>query len=600
MKDSPADIMDAEPEALPSLTPTKKKNRRRRINIAVTSQEKHFTRSKSHDKRVGQSQLPEQFSTPKPTVNHDLFHLRNPKYIRWLHELDNFRELMNCLCNIKEKTGIIVQCECCLTWQHVACLGVESDKDLPEVYVCYMCKNPKGVRESCRYIYDFSWLKNGIFPTFPGSEDDEDDMKNIKTLRRNKILIVNLLLDAALEVSNVIHALHYKLKLLEKRDADLSLWKDSWLSKEPTTPPLTAQQEKSEQELSIHCNDFVPLKSTGINDIFDFSKDILETAPMEQDKNDVPDDLKNELQEGTDLITFITSSYDDLNGVRGNGKSLNIEPFGSNPNQHLAINPTVPNLDDSNPLFSDDFVAHQPDEGPKKDSLNGTLQDKQQNLPIACKEENDPFPFVNDPPQPLDENFVPQPLDSRLPQLEIKDESESSQLDESDQHDPSSNPTSMPLDLPILKEEKPDDLIDSDQTILPELAKLDSNTSDQDPLKEMSKNFSQMDENFQDIDSNTGSRTNSQTSFVDRPKGFDCDEIQSQHANNLREHLMDLQDRLSKRLEFLNDKIGELEMDYGLHSDPEHVREDAAAFSDLIKELYKDLDLVQKISQCAS
>lgn len=404
--------------------------------------DKHFTRSATNSKQTDKSQLPKQLLSNESVTNHDLHHLTNPKYIRWLHEVDNFRELMNCLCGLKEKTGVIVQCECCLTWQHVACLGVTSEKELPEFYVCYKCKNPPKLRESFRYIYDYSWLKNGTLPSLNGCGEEEDDMSNIKAVRRNKILLVNLLLDVALEVRNVIHALNYKIGLLKKKDPDLSLWKESWLSKDVHTPPLTAQQEKSQQELSVYCNDFVPLKSTGIHDILDFSKDILETAPMEEDKDNVPDDLQGDLQETTDLIEFIASSYDDSN--------------------HDEI-----------------------------------LKANQQS------------------------------------------------------------------DLPA-------EVVKSNQDI-----KVDENTAEADST----------------------SRTNSQTSFLGGPKEFDCDE--SNLVQNLREHLVDLQNRLLQRLDFLTRIISDLELDYGLYSDTKHLDQDAEAFKDLIKELYKDLDLVQRINLCA-
>ncbi|XP_074596681.1 uncharacterized protein LOC141851791 [Brevipalpus obovatus] len=627
-------------KAVATSSSTVGRRRTRRKRTQLNYNERTFS-----ERERRSAQLPSAQSNPpqEAPVEHDLFHLTNPMYIRWLHEADNFREWMNCMCGKKDQTGVIVQCECCLTWQHLMCLGIESDQDLPEVFVCSMCKNPRRVRESCRYYYDSSWLKNGILPAI-SNLDDEEDMKNLKTHRKNKILTVNLLLDTALEVVNVIHALHFKLRLLERKDADLSLWKESWLQKEPKipTPPPTVVEEKPDQ-VTVNCTDFVGLKSTGINvDILDFSKDLLEVTPMEQDKNDVPDDLSKELQElqeGTDLIDFIASSYDEINGVKEMDEPMKLDPSDNDPNQNLDnVNQIVPNIDISNSIFSDKFSTQQlslqsslslPSEAPHIPPLPQlTCEDLKKDLPNGISnynnnqsdihEEKSIFPFFPEPNQPLMEDYTTpssdisftEPMARDLVSSFHKAASLEPSLSDILEDNKAPNNNGVPLetisdgnnntmnhsDMEV-SQEKSANPIEDDDSQRTEVAELNKSGNDLMSPQVPPPDVSELDETTQEAD--TCSRTNSQTSITDRCKLSDIDEPQAVLRQNLREHLLDLHERLVERLNFLTEKTSELELDSGLSADAENVEKDAVAFHDLIKELYKDLDIVHRISKCA-
>ena len=37
----------------------------------------------------------------------------------------------------------LLQCEVCLTWQHGACIGVDSEEQVPENYTCSICRDPR-------------------------------------------------------------------------------------------------------------------------------------------------------------------------------------------------------------------------------------------------------------------------------------------------------------------------------------------------------------------------------------------------------------------------------------------------------------------------
>ena len=67
---------------------------------------------------------------------------------------------------------------------------------------------------------------------------------------------------------------------------------------------------------------------------------------------------------------------------------------------------------------------------------------------------------------------------------------------------------------------------------------------------------------------------------------------------NLIDHILDIQNRLEKRLDLLETKVNELEREYGLDPNPIKVEQDTFTFKNIIKDLYKDLEIVHKISLC--
>ena len=48
-------------------------------------------------------------------------------------------EVVHCVCSHTEGDGMMVQCESCLTWQHGACIGVDSEEQVGNICVCVVC-----------------------------------------------------------------------------------------------------------------------------------------------------------------------------------------------------------------------------------------------------------------------------------------------------------------------------------------------------------------------------------------------------------------------------------------------------------------------------
>ena len=108
------------------------------------------------------------------------------------------------------------QCEVCLCWQHASCMEL-TEATLPKKYVCYICTNPPGVRESARYTSLNDWHRDGSLLNFsfirPGSTsgefllDDHDQEGRTSPL----MLATHDLLGDVHNVKDVLSALHSQI-----------------------------------------------------------------------------------------------------------------------------------------------------------------------------------------------------------------------------------------------------------------------------------------------------------------------------------------------------------------------------------------------------
>jgi hypothetical protein len=236
--------------------------------------------------------------------------------VRDIHESDEVDELLHCICPLKEESGLMIQCEVCLTWQHGYCFEIDREEDVPEPYVCFACKRPQGVRESKKYAWNQDWLRKGSLPTF-GEEESSSSMKQMK--------ITNQLLALLMETFAVIHSLRFKKKILTQDNHPLlTKWKKSWPSVIPFIEREEEEQIALKQERSLSRQETVvqtttPLAETApfpatsldvLGDILSNSRNILEKPDNDQEMRE-EDELEgeaNELKIEGDLISFLTSS----------------------------------------------------------------------------------------------------------------------------------------------------------------------------------------------------------------------------------------------------------------------------------------------------
>ncbi|XP_065082151.1 PHD finger protein 20-like protein 1 [Ochlerotatus camptorhynchus] len=138
-------------------------------------------------------------------------------------------EIINCLCGYGEEDGLMVQCELCLCWQHGVCNGFERDTQVPDKYVCYICRYPQGGRESRRYIHDQDWLYEGKLPVANYHVPNSKHPTRFDILRQSHMLGGNLL-----ELKRFMHSLKVKINIAGKKDhPKMYLWSKKWEKSPP-------------------------------------------------------------------------------------------------------------------------------------------------------------------------------------------------------------------------------------------------------------------------------------------------------------------------------------------------------------------------------
>lgn len=134
-------------------------------------------------------------------------------------------EIINCLCHYPEEDGLMIQCDLCLCWQHGRCNDIEKESQVPEKYVCYICRNPEKGRASMKYVHDQDWLMDGKLPRSTyHTQGTQNDAKRGETLKRINTLTGNLL-----ELKRLMHSLRVKMSIADNKDhPKLYLWSKRW------------------------------------------------------------------------------------------------------------------------------------------------------------------------------------------------------------------------------------------------------------------------------------------------------------------------------------------------------------------------------------
>ncbi|XP_011428049.3 PHD finger protein 20-like protein 1 isoform X3 [Magallana gigas] len=130
-------------------------------------------------------------------------------------------EVVNCICRFNEENGLMIQCDVCLCWQHAACFEITEDT-LPKKYICFVCENPPGIRDSRRFMHDQDWLKLGHMAHFGFLPNQEEDEGCCRTVQATHGLVGDVH-----NVSAVLHGLKQQLQTARRKDQKdpmLQMW----------------------------------------------------------------------------------------------------------------------------------------------------------------------------------------------------------------------------------------------------------------------------------------------------------------------------------------------------------------------------------------
>lgn len=131
-------------------------------------------------------------------------------------------EVVNCICGLMEEDGLMIQCDICLCWQHSHCSDFETENEVPEKYICKICKNPPHLRKSQKYMYDHDWLHKGILPTLdPTNKHVDEDFLRTQNILKEAHNITGSLCN----LSNAMHNASIKMQIVqEPSHPKLYLW----------------------------------------------------------------------------------------------------------------------------------------------------------------------------------------------------------------------------------------------------------------------------------------------------------------------------------------------------------------------------------------
>ncbi|XP_022213513.2 uncharacterized protein LOC111068374 [Drosophila obscura] len=152
-------------------------------------------------------------------------------------------EIINCICEYGEEDGLMIQCELCLSWQHGGCNGIVNESQVPDKYVCYICRNPPRVRKSMRYKHDQEWLFDGKLPAAAYHTTNPLTGKQSELLKRSHTLTGNLL-----DVKRAMHSLRVKMNISRNRcHPKLYLWAKRWDEEQGDASASPSKRSKPEQ-----------------------------------------------------------------------------------------------------------------------------------------------------------------------------------------------------------------------------------------------------------------------------------------------------------------------------------------------------------------
>uniref|UniRef100_A0A182SXF1 Zinc finger PHD-type domain-containing protein n=1 Tax=Anopheles maculatus TaxID=74869 RepID=A0A182SXF1_9DIPT len=157
-------------------------------------------------------------------------------------------EIINCVCKVTEEDGLMVQCEMCLCWQHAFCQDIRSNSEVPETYVCSICRYPYRGRTSKRYAHDQDWLYEGKLAVAKYHAANSKHTQRFDILKNSHTLTGNLL-----ELKRFMHSLQVKINIAEKKDhPKMYLWSKKWEKSPPRGDGSSSMGGADKQQQQQH------------------------------------------------------------------------------------------------------------------------------------------------------------------------------------------------------------------------------------------------------------------------------------------------------------------------------------------------------------
>lgn len=156
-------------------------------------------------------------------------------------------EIINCICGFGEEDGLMIQCDICLCWQHGWCHGIENSHQVPEKYICAICRNPYRQRASMRWTHDQDWLYDGKLPIANYHAPLPKQVARVDTLKNCHTLIGNLM-----ELKKFMNSLDVKINIAENSEhPKLYLWSKKWEESPPRDIEMKDDMKKYDDDVKM-------------------------------------------------------------------------------------------------------------------------------------------------------------------------------------------------------------------------------------------------------------------------------------------------------------------------------------------------------------
>lgn len=298
-------------------------------------------------------------------------------------------EIINCTCGFMEEDGLMIQCDLCLCWQHGHCNAIEKEKDVPEKYVCYICRHPYRERPSKKYYHDQDWIKEGKLPSLSSRSKNQDAInKRTAILKRSYDLVA-----ALLQIQQILHSLRVKINVAQKKDhPKLYLWAKNWDKMDvpkPETEPVPVMEMTKTLVESVELN-------TDTSRRADVKVETKTSVKDEHDDKSIASDselmkILEEDSSNSDESKVMCKKEDSVNP---NGGHILLDALTRNGSPDEKQKPKLENLmENSNTNVSEDNKS-----GLFMDNIHGetTVPDIGQELSTPLQ------PFIPEPEAPID------------------------------------------------------------------------------------------------------------------------------------------------------------------------------------------------------
>lgn len=195
-------------------------------------------------------------------------------------------EVVQCICNCEEESGLMMQCEVCLTWQHGACFKIEEEKDVPDKYICYLCVLPQvGVRESFRFKQDQEWLQEGRMASFGFLKERPANLPNPEPVKATHDLMCSMH-----NVQAVLRSITHKIHVADqKTHPDLKYFATPWVKMDLAEEALLSSPCKQDSPSSGSERSFPRPGGNMQLSTYDHAYFAPEKDPVEELMHDAPD-----------------------------------------------------------------------------------------------------------------------------------------------------------------------------------------------------------------------------------------------------------------------------------------------------------------------